>query len=270
MSELMERESTEVQVVDNSPARFIEMAIANNADIDKLEKLMALNERHEANLAKKAFVKALVEFQYDCPTIIKAKDGHNCKYAPISAIITAIKEPLSKHGLSYRFEQLEVDGQIQITCHITHKDGHSEATAMKAGSDTSGGKNVIQAYGSAVTYLQRYTLTGALGIATADEDTDGNTGEIIDYKERAEKWQSAFNKLVAHNAVVREFYEEIYIVKEKLANGDVLGAKTDLSECMASEQKDLLYARAEKHGAIISSKEKTAMKNYSTEERNAA
>jgi len=46
---------------------------------------------------------------------------------------------------------------------------------MSAKKDSSGNKNEIQARGSAITYLQRYTLIAALGISTADEDNDGQT-----------------------------------------------------------------------------------------------
>ena len=44
---------------------------------------------------------------------------------------------------------------------------------MESGLDTSGAKNDIQQKGSTQTYLQRYTLIGALGLTTADEDNDG-------------------------------------------------------------------------------------------------
>jgi hypothetical protein len=38
-----------------TPYALLESAVANNATVETLEKLMALNERHEANQAKKAF-----------------------------------------------------------------------------------------------------------------------------------------------------------------------------------------------------------------------
>ncbi len=51
---------------------------------------------------------------------------------------------------------------------------------MEAPADTSGSKNMVQARGSTITYLERYTLCAILGIATADEDMDGRLiGELI-------------------------------------------------------------------------------------------
>jgi hypothetical protein len=53
--------------------------------------------------------------------------------------------------------------------------GHSEETTLKAIPDTSGSKNSIQAIGSTVTYLERYTLLAAMGMAAAGMDNDGRT-----------------------------------------------------------------------------------------------
>lgn len=65
------------------------------------------------------------------------------------------------------------EGLVKVTCRITHVLGHYEETALSAAKDESGGKNSIQAIGSAVTYLQRYTLLSLLGLATKEQDNDG-------------------------------------------------------------------------------------------------
>jgi hypothetical protein len=44
---------------------------------------------------------------------------------------------------------------------------------MEAAADISGSKNQIQAIGSAVTYLERYTLFASYGLASKDQDDDG-------------------------------------------------------------------------------------------------
>ena len=174
MTGLIERENTRSTAVTevNQPMRLLELAISNNADVDKLEKLMALQERWNAQEAKKSFLRAMATFQESCPDIIKAKKGHNCLYAPLSDIVTQVRGLLADNGLSYRFEQTH-ESQIEVTCIVSHVDGHSEKTTMKADPDTSGAKNAIQAVGSAVQYLMRYTFIGALGITTADIDMDG-------------------------------------------------------------------------------------------------
>jgi hypothetical protein len=47
-----------------------------------------------------------------------------------------------------------------------------EETTLPGMPDLSGNKNPIQAIGSAVTYLQRYTLKAALGLTVSKEEDD--------------------------------------------------------------------------------------------------
>ena len=161
--------------VITSPAKLLEMAVSKDADLDKLEKLMDLQERWDAQQAKKAYYLSLSKFQNDCPPILKTKAGYDKRYyyAPLDQIIKIIKGPMFKHGLTWRWEQEEKDNKIFITCIITHIDGHSEKTTLDSAPDTSGGKNPIQSKGSAVQYLRRYTVESVLGIATSATDNDG-------------------------------------------------------------------------------------------------
>ena len=169
------------QVAAVTPAQMLQIAVEQNADLDKLEKLMGLQERWEAKEAKKAFFQALSDFQSLLPAIKKqktvnfttAKGTTNYMYAPLGDIVEQIREPLHAAGLSYRFKQQHTDTNISVTCIISHSAGHSECVEMHAGLDQTGNKNVIQGLGSTVTYLQRYTLCSGLGIATADSDMDG-------------------------------------------------------------------------------------------------
>ncbi|OKP30178.1 ERF family protein [Serratia fonticola] len=177
MSGLVEREV--VPAVVNAPMRLIEMAVSQNADIDKLERLLDLQTKWDAEKARKSYLEAMSAFQADLPTIKKLKSADfgqgkaKYKYASLDDIAEQIRPFLQRNGLSYRFEQSMSNGIINVKCIASHKDGHSECCEMVAAPDASGGKNSIQQSASAVTYLRRYTLTGALGIVTADEDIDG-------------------------------------------------------------------------------------------------
>ena len=163
-----------------SHADLIEMAISKGADLAQVEKLLELKERHEGNEAKKAFNKAMSDFKKNPPKI--DKDKHvaygNTKYnhASLANVVEKISTELSKHGLSATWRTKQ-NGQIIVTCKITHELGHSEETSLSANADTSGSKNPIQAIGSAVSYLQRYTLLAITGLATYDGDNDGHGAE---------------------------------------------------------------------------------------------
>lgn len=155
------------------PGQLIALAVQQGADIDKLEKLMELQERWEANEARKAFFDAFATFQSIAPVIRKRKEGHKYKYAPLGDIAEQIRSALEQCQLSYRFEINSEAELITVSCIISHRLGHQEKTTMSGEPDTSGSKNTIQSHGSTVQYLQRYTLVGGLGLTTADEDIDG-------------------------------------------------------------------------------------------------
>lgn len=180
MNELnvIELESTAVQSL--TPMSLINMAVSQGADVDKLKQLMDLQERWEANEARKAYVAAMTAFKADPPEIYKTKlvafGNTRYKHAIIGDVNAIIIEGLTKHGLSHRWEVDQSNG-ITVNCIITHAMGHSESTKMSAPADASGGKNNIQAIASTVTYLQRYTLLAATGIATQDmPDDDAMSG----------------------------------------------------------------------------------------------
>jgi len=164
-----------------TPKDLIQLAIQQGTDTDKLEKLMALQERWEANQARKQFFEALAQFQDECPVLIKddkadfktSKGRTTYQYATLPGIVRQIKPALKSCGLSYRWEFGDQDGQIMVCCILTHIAGHSERTTMGGPAEDSGTKNKLQSRGSSLTYLQRYTLIGALGLATAQDDVDG-------------------------------------------------------------------------------------------------
>ena len=166
-----------------TPMDMLNMAVSQNADLDKLEKLMALQERWVANEAKKAYVSAMNSFKANQPKIYKTK---HVKYgeteydhALLENAAELIGAELTKHGLSFRWDCDQMDGGIvKVACVITHAMGHSERVALQAGLDSSGKKNNIQSLGSTITYLQRYTLFAATGMAAKGMDDDGAKSDI--------------------------------------------------------------------------------------------
>jgi hypothetical protein len=172
----MEKENGAIQ--KRSPADLIQQAVAGGADLDKLSKLLDLQERWEANEAKKAFQVSMANFKANPPNIGKDKKVSfgNTKYSHASLfnVVNQITKELSKHGLSASWETHQ-NGQVSVTCRITHVLGHSQETTLTAPADTSGSKNAIQAIGSTISYLQRYSLLAVLGLAAHDMDDDGAT-----------------------------------------------------------------------------------------------
>lgn len=161
-----------------NPAQLLTLAVDKDLDIEKLQKLMELQRQWQADQAKSAFFDSLTKFQMECPDIRKTKSVEfggkaQYKYAPLADIDRQIKDLMHACGLTKRWEIQDDKTDIAVTCIITHIGGHSERTTIRSAPDASGSKNAIQARGSAIEFLKRYTLTSALGITTADEDIDG-------------------------------------------------------------------------------------------------
>ncbi len=166
-----------------APSDLLRMAVEQGADLDRLERLMALQERWEAGEAKKKFAVAFAAFKAEAVKIIKNKlitDGplKNKKHAELSDAVNAATPALSRHGLSTAWRLTKDDKDwLEVTCTLSHEGGHSESVSMGGPPDTGPGRNAMQARGSTKTYLERYTLTAILGLAAQDADDDGAGGK---------------------------------------------------------------------------------------------
>lgn len=173
-----------VAAENNQPAlidpfmNMVSMAVEKGMDIVQLTALVELKERNDAKVAKQEFNFALSKFQSEIPTITKngwadfGEGKAKYSFAKLEDISKAIKPFLFANGLSYRYEQEVGNGMITVTCIVSHSGGHEVSASMSSTPDSSGGKNSIQQVASAVQYMRRYTLTGALGIVVADFDND--------------------------------------------------------------------------------------------------
>lgn len=180
MSELKKVEAAQRQL---SPSEMMQAALNSGTSLESLEKMMELQERWEKNEAKKAYVRAMTAFKADPPRIDKDKNVAfgNTKYdhASLSNVTDKINSALSKHGLSSAWSTKQENNILSVTCTITHEMGHSESTTLSSAYDNSGGKNSIQAIGSANSYLQRYTILSLTGLATHDQDNDGKALDFV-------------------------------------------------------------------------------------------
>lgn len=168
----------------STPEQLIQMAVDKNLDIDKLKELMEMRRQWVAEQARNAFFASMSEFQSAVPEITKTKKADfgqgkaSYHYAPLAQIVREVKTAAKQCGLTYRWEIKDVGDVIEVTCLVTHTDGHTERTTMSGKADTTGNKNPIQAKGSAIEYMKRYSLIGALGLTTADSDLDGSMPDI--------------------------------------------------------------------------------------------
>jgi len=152
-------------------------------DLDRMERLLGMQERLSAQRAEREFIDAMARFKESAPDIIKDKsvgytnrDGTFTGYchATLGAVCAAAIGGLAKVGISHRWDvEQSPDGTVRVTCVLAHVGGHHTSTWLSGAPDDSGKKNSIQQVASTITYLQRYTLLAATGLATREQDDDG-------------------------------------------------------------------------------------------------
>lgn len=160
---------------------------------------------------------------------VKGKDNpfFKSKYADLSSIIQAIKEPFSKNGLSYTQFPIESEGRIGIETILMHSSGEWLSQSFTVQLT----KQDAQGAGSAITYCRRYGLQAVAGIPSEDDDGNGASNK------RAQA-PAVDDRLVRHNDAVRDNLESIMAVKVALASSEWDTA----AECMRELDDDTRMA----------------------------
>jgi hypothetical protein len=172
------------------------MALDPRADVQKLERMMAMYEHLKTkeaelayNAAKGRILKKLADIKivknrsalYEIEKGKAQKATHQAfKYAPLEEIDRHLRPLLTEEDmdLSYSDEPLE-GGGILLRGRLKHlPGGHYEDSFMPAPPDTTGGKSDVQAVGSTNSFLRRYVACNIFNIVVLGDDDDGIGGTI--------------------------------------------------------------------------------------------
>ena len=208
--------------VQITPAAMLQLAASKDVDPDKLQKLMDFAERWQANAAKMAFNTAMMAFKTDALRIsrnLTYSDGplKGKKYADLFGVVDKLTPALSSHGLSASWKVTKDDpGWLEVTCTIRHEAGHSESVSMGGEPDKGPARNAITARGSSMTYLERYTLLAAVGMAVAGQDDDAQQAGALDDKVVTERldWIRCAADLSELERVYKNAYKEAFDAKD--------------------------------------------------------
>lgn len=197
-SQVLERR-TDAPLVRNEPSimEVIDRAMQTGRTVEELRELFALSERMGAAKAKSQWNAAFAGFKAECPPIERKTENPQFKvlrngvmvarkFASLPDIEAVVGKVLAKHGLSYRWGDMKVEGShLTMPCIVAHAGGHSESsTSMPVPVESKAGSSDQQKYGAAQTYAMRYSLISALGLTSCDEDSDGdsNPEKITDHE----------------------------------------------------------------------------------------
>lgn len=183
-----------VAVESSNPETAIMAAIQKGYEPAFIEKMMELQERWEANNARKAFFDDLANFKAEAPPVKKDKYNKffDSWYTSLGNLLDTYNPVLGKHGLSVSFPIQPQTGQtMTVECRLSHRMGHSESISLTAPIDqaavgkSSGqrSRTPIQDVKSTFTYLRSATCEAVLGVAgtEATQNDDGNGAGGVAY-----------------------------------------------------------------------------------------
>lgn len=177
-------------------------------------------EINEISVALSAFQGSVEQPKLEKEVKVKTRTGseYKFKYADLSACVKAAAPALKEHGLSV--SQILSDGKL-ITL-LSHKSGQWFKSELILPSQSAD----YQSFGSAITYLKRYSYCAILGIV-ADTDDDANIacGNEAAIKDRGGKSTStaASPQLAFTGAQLQQAVAEINAVTDMSAFQAVWG-----------------------------------------------
>lgn len=176
---------------DFSILAIISRAAADpNVNVEKMQALLGMQRDIRREEAEAEFNSAFVRLQRALPIITRKgtleypvnknePDGPKRKistFARWEDIMREIQPILDNEGFALSFNTAPRQGDgggLIVTGTLLHVAGHSRSACIPLPLDASGGKNNLQAYGSAFSYGCRYTARMLLNFVTTDEDDDG-------------------------------------------------------------------------------------------------
>ena len=196
-------------VVNNkpsSPAEMMQSALANGIDLEKLSKLLELQERWEATQASKAYSKDFAMAQSEIQPVAKKNlnPQTHSKYADLSGVNEIAQPVYTKYGFSVIFYEGETPkpDHIRLYADVKHCLGHKETYYYDAPIETTGIKGnamMTRQHGkaSSVSYARRYLMCMIWNIST--KDNDGNS--VVAEEKIDENKVNIINSLIKELAV---------------------------------------------------------------------
>jgi hypothetical protein len=172
----------ELEAIDREHAlvNVIARAAADpNTDVDKLERLLAMQERVLEREAERAFNTAMREAQSAMGPVRTNKKNNetHSTYADLEQVSRAMDPIIHEHGFSLSFGtgDCPYPNHYRVTCAVSHTGGftrnyQADVPVDNTGPKGSQNKTMTHGFGSALSYGRRYLKLLVFDIATTDDD----------------------------------------------------------------------------------------------------
>lgn len=146
------------------------------------------------------------------------------KYADLTSVWRACREPLTKNGLSVIQTLQVLEGQLFLISVL----GHVSGEWIKSFIPVKPSKEDIQSLGSAITYCRRYTLAALVGVCPVDDDGES----AMDRSKKNKQEEIPLVKLNLPKDVVADRVEEFFKESAQKSGSSIAALKKRASENM--------------------------------------
>ena len=168
------------------------------------------------------------------------------KYADLSSVIDAVKEPLSNQGIAFLQGIRAAQNGVSVETMLLHTSGEWISETLEIPAT----KQDAQGYGSAITYGRRYGLQAMCGVPAEDDDGNAATKAYKPMSVAQQVWDE-------QNEETKTRLNELagQVVHEIETNGALKGMELLTSFNLDVEEKVAIWSR-------FSSKERAAMEPH--------
>jgi len=153
-----------------------------NVDIDKMDRLLQMQERLEMRGAEADFNEAMTKAQTEMGRVKTNKDNKqtSSRYADYASLDRVMRPIYTKHGfaLSFNTEEGAPAEAVRVVCLVSRgrftRRYHVDMPADGKGAKGGDVMTKTHATGAAMTYGMRYLLKMIFNVAIGEDDTDGN------------------------------------------------------------------------------------------------
>jgi hypothetical protein len=154
-----------------------------SVDIDKMERLLAMQERVYQRNAEEAFNAAMTAAQAEMRPVSADASNPQTKssYASSAQLDRALRPIYTKNGFALSFDEGDSPKpeHVRVLCYVSHIGGFTRTYHRDMPADGKGAKGgdvmtKTHAAGAAGSYGSRYLLKGIFNVAVGEDDSDGN------------------------------------------------------------------------------------------------
>lgn len=173
-----------------------------SVDIEKMDRLLQMQERMQKNAAEAEFNEAMTTAQAEMGRIKTNKENSqtHSRYADYATLDRALRPIYTKHGFALSFNTLEAPAEIVRVEAYVSRGGFTRSYRVDMPSDGKGAKGndvmtKTHATGAAMTYGMRYLLKMIFNVAIGEDDTDGNVPNAVITDDQAEELKKLIEDL---------------------------------------------------------------------------